>query len=57
MCLTTFAGTPAATVLAGMSPVTTAPAPITALSPMVTPCRIVALEPTQTFFPKTIGAE
>ena len=57
MCLTTFAGTPAATVSAGMSRVTTAPAPITELSPIVTPCRMVALEPTHTFFPRTIGAE
>lgn len=28
----------------------------TALSPIVTPCRIVALEPIQTFLPSTLGA-
>lgn len=40
--LMTLAGTPATTVLAGTSLVTTAPAAITALSPTVTPDRIVA---------------
>ena len=29
---------------------------MTALSPMVTPCRMVAFEPTHTFLPNTIGA-
>lgn len=51
-----FAGTPPTTVFSGTSFVTTAPAAMTALSPMVTPCSIVALEPTHTFFPKMIGA-
>lgn len=40
-----------ATVFAATSFVTTASAATTALSPIVTPCRIVALEPTQTFLP------
>src|SRR5882724_11672076 len=43
------AGTPAISVLAGTSPVTTDPAAMTAWSPMVTPGRIVAERPTQTF--------
>jgi hypothetical protein len=38
----TRAGTPTATLLAGMSRVTTAPAPITTLSPMVTPGMMIA---------------
>ena len=56
MFLMNRAGTPPTTVLAATFLVTTAPAPITALSPMVTPCRMVALEPTHTFLPNTIGA-
>ena len=51
-----FAGTPATTVFAGTSFVTTAPAATIALSPILTPRRIVALEPIQTFFPIWIGA-
>ena len=35
---------------------TTAPAAMMALSPMVTPCRMVLLEPTHTRFPSTMGA-
>ena len=50
------AGTPPTMVSAGTSLVTTAPAATTALSPMVTPCRMVALEPTHTFLPRTMGA-
>ena len=50
------AGIPPTTVFAATSFVTTAPAATTALSPTVTPERIVAFDPTQTFFPKTIGA-
>lgn len=50
------AGMPPTTVLAATSLFTTAPAPMTALSPIVTPCRMVALEPTHTFLPKMIGA-
>lgn len=52
----TRAGTPPTIVFSGTSFVTTAPAPTTALSPMVTPCRMVELEPTQTFLPNTMGA-
>ena len=44
MYLINFAGTPPTTVFAATSFVTTAPAPTTALSPMVTPCRITILE-------------
>ena len=50
------AGTPPTMVFASTSFATTAPAATTALSPMVTPRRIVAFEPTQTFRPNTIGA-
>ena len=39
----------------GMGP-NTEPAAMMALSPMVTPCRMVELEPTQTFFPRVMGA-
>ena len=56
MRLMTRAGTPPTIVLAGTSLVTTAPAATTALSPIVTPCRMVAFEPTHTFLPNTIGA-
>ena len=51
-----LAGTPPTTVLAGTSFVTTAPAAMMELSPMVTPCRMVLLEPTHTRFPYTTGA-
>nr|DAF45430.1 MAG TPA: hypothetical protein [Siphoviridae sp. ctBLh2] len=50
------AGTPPTIVSAGTSFVTTAPAATMALSPIVTPLRIVAWAPTQTFRPRTIGA-
>ena len=52
----TRAGTPPTIARSGTSLVTTAPAATTALSPMVTPERIVAFDPTQTFFFRTIGA-
>ena len=48
-------GLPAAIVLSGISLVTTLPAPITALSPMVTPCRTVTFAPSHTFLPICIG--
>lgn len=51
-----LAGTPPTTVLAATSFVTTAPAAITALLPMVTPCSMVAFAPTHIFLPSTIGA-
>lgn len=51
-----LAGTPPSTVLAGTSFVTTAPAAMMALSPMVTPYRMVLLDPTHTRFPSTMGA-
>ena len=51
-----LAGMPPTIVLSGTSLETTAPAATTALSPMVTPCRIVAFEPIQTFRPSVIGA-
>ncbi len=50
------AGTPPTIAFAGTSFVTTAPAATTALSPIVTPCRMVAFEPTHTFLPNTMGA-
>ena len=46
----TFAGTPPTIALAGTSLVTTAPAATMALSPMVTPCRMVTFAPSHTFF-------
>jgi hypothetical protein len=48
MFLINLAGTPATTVLASTSLVTTAPAPTTALSPICTPGRILAPAPIQT---------
>ena len=50
------AGFPAATQLAGMSFVTTEPAPMTTLSPMVTPGRMQAFPPIQTFSPMVMAA-
>lgn len=47
----TRAGTPPAIAMAGMSPVTTAPAAITAPFPMVAPSRITQLAPIQTSSP------
>lgn len=41
----------------GTSLYTTQPAPITQLSPIVTPFNIVTLEPTQQCFPMIIGAD
>ena len=52
----TLQGTPAAKELAGISLVTTDPAPITAPSPMVTPGVITELDPIHTSFPITTGA-
>ena len=57
MLFINLAGTPPTTVSAVTSFVTTAPAATTALSPMVTPCKIVTFEPIQTFLPSTMGAE
>ena len=51
----TFAGTPPTIALAGTSLVTTAPAATMALSPMVTPCRMVTFAPSHTFLPMCIG--
>ena len=50
-----LAGFPANTVFSGISFVTTEPAPITALSPTVTPGRIVEFEPIHTFLPILTG--
>ena len=50
------AGTPATIAPAGTSRATTAPAATIASSPMLTPGRIVACEPTHTPFPKRMGA-
>ena len=43
-----FAGLPAAMALAGISPVTTLPAPMMLFSPMVTPLHTMALSPIHT---------
>ena len=51
----TFAGFPAAKQPAGISFVTTDPAPIIAPSPIVTPFNIVTPTPIQTFFPIYTG--
>ena len=51
----TLHGFPTATTFAGMSFVTTLPAPITLLSPIVTPGIISAPEPIQQFFPICTG--
>ena len=56
MYLMNLAGTPPTTVLASTSFETTAPAATTALSPIVTPCNMVACAPIQTPFPNLIGA-
>ena len=53
--LITFAGRPPTIALAGTSLVTTAPATTMALSPMVTPCRVVTFAPSHTFLPMCIG--
>lgn len=49
--LTIFAGLPTATEFSGTFFVTTLPAPITELSPILTPGRIILPEPIQTFLP------
>ena len=48
-------GLPAATQLAGISLVTTLPAPMTQLSPMVTPGSTVQPPPNQTLLPTVMG--
>src|SRR5699024_2521860 len=53
--LVAFAGTPATTVFSGTSFVTTAPAATTALSQIVTPGNIVALDPIHTLSPLLTG--
>jgi len=50
-------GTPAAITPAGISWVTTLPAPITEPAPMVTPPQTVAFAPIHTFSSSVIGAE
>ena len=52
---TTRHGFPTASTWAGISFVTTLPAPITLPSPMVTPGRIVTFAPSQTLSPTVIG--
>ena len=51
----TLQGLPAATVQAGMSFVTTLPAPITVLAPIVTPGQITVQPPIHTLSPIVIG--
>lgn len=53
---TALAGTPNTKEFAGMSWVTTAPAPITQPSPMVTPPQTVTLLANQQLLPMVIGA-
>ncbi len=48
-------GAPTATECGGMSPVTTALAPITARSPIVTPLVTTTLAPHQTLSPIRVG--
>lgn len=50
-----FAGTPPTTFIGGTSRLITDPAATTAQLLIVTPGRIVAFEPIQTFFPIFIG--
>ena len=57
MGLITLQGTPAAMTPAGMSWVTTLPAPMTEPAPMVTPPQTVAFAPIQTFSSSVMGAE
>ena len=52
---TTFAGTPAAKEFGGISRVTTAPAPMTQPSPIVTPGQTVTFAPNQQLFPMWTG--
>lgn len=51
----TFAGVPTATAFSGISFVTTAPAPITALSPIIIPGSIIAPAPIHTRLPILTG--
>ncbi|MDY2981366.1 MAG: hypothetical protein SOR81_07195 [Fusobacterium sp.] len=53
--LKTLQGFPTAITPAGISFVTTEPAPIIELSPIVTPPKTVQLAPNHTLFPKVIG--
>ena len=50
-------GLPKAMTPAGMSRVTTLPAPITVPSPIVTPCMTTQLPPIQTLSPMVTGSE
>lgn len=52
----TLQGLPAAITLSGISLVTILPAPITTLSPIVTPGKIIAPPPIHTLFPMITGA-
>ena len=54
-CFITLHGLPAATVSGGIFLVTTLPAPMTLLAPIVTPGQITTLPPTQTLFSMLIG--
>ena len=56
MFLITLQGFPTATTSAGISFVTTEPAPITALSPILTPGRTTTFPPSQTPSPIVIGS-
>ena len=51
----TLHGFPTATLFDGISLFTTLPAPITTLSPMVTPGRTTTFPPIHTLFPTLIG--
>jgi len=51
----TLQGFPTATVFDGISPITTEPAPMVTLSPMVTPGRMVTLPPIHTLLPMVTG--
>ena len=51
----TLHGTPAATLLLGISLFTTLPAPMIVLSPIVTPGRMVERQPMKQFLPTLIG--
>ena len=53
---TTRQGLPTATTPAGMSRVTTLPAPITVPSPMATPCVTTVWPPIQTSLPIVTGS-
>ena len=54
-CFTALHGTPMASIPAGISSVTTLPAAMTALSPMVTPGQICTPMPIQTLLPMVTG--